>query len=72
MHHGKDNRLTTTFLLTCLAKALDIVEKDWRTSNGEAAGGPGALIISGKHDQDKFFSNGTHRLIFVFGKRLGL
>jgi len=58
MHNGKDNRLTVTFLVTCLAKALDIVEKDWRTANGKADGGPGALIISGKQDQEKFFSNG--------------
>ena len=59
MQNGKDNRLTSTFLITCLAKALDIVEKDWRSAHGEASGGPGALIISGKQTQDKFFSNGT-------------
>jgi len=58
MHHGKDNRLTTKFLITCLAKALDIVEKDWRAAHGEASGGPGALIISGKQTKEKFFSNG--------------
>lgn len=59
MHHGTDNRLTGKFLVHCLEKALDIVEKDWRTANGNAPGGPGALIISGKQDQEKFFSNGT-------------
>lgn len=59
MHNGKDNRLTVEFLATVLAKALDIVEKDWRTANGEASGGSGALIISGKQDQEKFFSNGS-------------
>lgn len=59
MHNGKDNRLTSEFLVTVLAKALDIVEKDWRTANGEASGGSGALIISGKQDQEKFFSNGS-------------
>ncbi|KAF8313082.1 ClpP/crotonase [Clavulina sp. PMI_390] len=58
MHNGKDNRLTVTFLRECLSVALDIVEKDWRTQNGASPGGPGALIISGKQDQDKFFSNG--------------
>lgn len=54
MHNGKDNRLTTDFLNTCLAISLDIVEIDWRSKTGEA----GALIISGKHDQERFFSNG--------------
>lgn len=58
MHNEKDNRLTSTFLLTCLAKALDTVEKDWRATHGDALGGPGALIISGKQTQEKFFSNG--------------
>jgi len=58
MHNGKDNRLTATFLITCLAKALDVVEKDWRAAHGDANGGPGALIISGKQSQEKFFSNG--------------
>lgn len=62
MHNGKDNRLTSTFLTTCLFKALDMVEKDWRTANGEASGGPGALVISGKQDQEKFFSNGALRV----------
>ena len=60
MHHGKDNRLTSFFLLNVLRKALDAVEKDWRgyaDAAGES-GAPGALIISGKHDQQKFFSNG--------------
>lgn len=54
MHNGKDNRLTSTFLSTVLAVALDLVEKDWR----QTAGVPGVLIISGKQDQEKFFSNG--------------
>lgn len=54
MHNGHDNRLTTHFLWTCLLKALDLVEKDWRSTPGA----PGALIISGKRDQQKFFSNG--------------
>jgi hypothetical protein len=58
MHNEKDNRLTSTFLVTCLAKALDIVEKDWRAAHGDASGGPGTLIISGKQTQEKFFSNG--------------
>ena len=44
--------------------ALDAVERDWR-ENWRAAkkakdqnGGNGALIIVGRRDQDKFFSNG--------------
>lgn len=63
MHNGKDNRLSVAFLSTALAVALDIVEKAWRTANGNAPGGPGALIISGKHDQEKFFSNGPSGLL---------
>lgn len=59
MHNGADNRLSSAFLTHCLAKALDIVESDWRAGNGDEPGGSGALIISGKHDQEKFFSNGA-------------
>lgn len=59
MHNGPDNRLSSEFLTHCFAKALDIVESDWRAGNGDRPGGPGALIISGKRDQNKFFSNGA-------------
>lgn len=50
--------------------ALDIVEKEWRASHtaasksGDKKGAHGALIISGKVDQDKFFSNGKLFLPF--------
>lgn len=70
MHNGKDNRLSSAFLTHCLAKALNIVESDWRAGNGDQPGGPGALIISGKRDQEKFFSNGapfTRRLCHIPG-----
>lgn len=52
MHNGQDNRLTADFIWTCLLKALDIVEKDWRNGKETA----GALVIVGRHP--KFFSNG--------------
>ena len=44
--------------------ALDIVERGWRERQRAAVKskvleeGKGALIIVGKRDQDKFFSNG--------------
>lgn len=64
MHNGKDNRLTSFFLMNVLRKALDTIEKDWRgyaEADGQM-GAPGALIISGKQDQQKFFSNGMFGL----------
>lgn len=57
MHNGVDNRLTAEYIRTCLQVALDIVERDWRS----AEGAPGALVISGGKDQEKFFSNGAFR-----------
>jgi len=57
MHHGVDNRLNHEFIDKVLLKALDLVEKDWRSSTTEV-GAPGALIIVGKKSQQKFFSNG--------------
>lgn len=54
MRNGQDNRLTVSFLRECLMKGLDIVEKDWRTTPNA----PGALVISGRKNQQKFFSNG--------------
>lgn len=54
MHNGQDNRLVAQFLRECLLKGLEIVEKDWRTTPNT----PGALVISGRKDQRKFFSNG--------------
>lgn len=54
MRNGQDNRLAGHFITDCLLKALDLVEKDWRATPGT----PGALIITGRKDQQKFFSNG--------------
>ena len=48
--------------------ALDIVEREWRAQlrtalqNNDKEGGKGSLIIVGKRDQDKFFSNGKFHL----------
>lgn len=66
MHNGEDNRLTHTMILEALMPALDHVEREWRlewrsAQKGKDSGkvdGSGALIIIGKMDQDKFFSNG--------------
>jgi hypothetical protein len=54
MRNGQDNRLVAHFLRESLLKGLEIVEKDWRTTPNT----PGALVISGRKDQQKFFSNG--------------
>jgi len=54
MRNGQDNRLTVQFIRECLMKGLDIVEKDWRNTPNT----PGALVISGRQDQQQFFSNG--------------
>ncbi|KIK96592.1 hypothetical protein PAXRUDRAFT_825779 [Paxillus rubicundulus Ve08.2h10] len=68
LHNGEDSRLTERLIVDALQPALDIAEKHWnenrRTTPG--TGGEGALIIVGKRDQDKFFSNG-----FVYEKIKG-
>lgn len=62
--NGADNRLTGVVCTKVIAPALDIVEKEWRTARNKAlkeddkAGAGGALIIVGRLDQDRFFSNG--------------
>ena len=58
LHNGVDSRLNREFIEDAVMKALDLVEKDWRSSTTED-GAPGALIIVGKKTQQKFFSNGT-------------
>ena len=69
MQNGEDNRLTHALVNKALKPALDIVEKEWRetfraaqkkgsASKDATKDGRGALIIVGKMDQDKFFSNG--------------
>ena len=51
--------------------ALDIVEREWRERQRAALKskmleeGKGALIIVGKRDQDKFFSNGLLILVYT-------
>ena len=60
--------MTSTLVDKGLKPALDAVEKDWREQwrnakkNKDKNGGKGALIIVGKKDQDKFFSNGERVL----------
>ncbi|KAF8529807.1 ClpP/crotonase-like domain-containing protein [Gautieria morchelliformis] len=64
LRHGEDNRLTEHFIQSALLPALDHVELVWRNSFRDAkarkdtAGGRGALVITGKRSQEKFFSNG--------------
>ncbi|KAG6909946.1 putative secondary metabolism biosynthetic enzyme [Tephrocybe rancida] len=64
LHNGVDNRLTDVLIDRGLKPALDAVERDWRAQwrtaqdTKDKIGGKGALIIVGKRDQDKFFSNG--------------
>lgn len=61
MHNGQDNRLTPELVNNGLKPALDAVEKHWREIwrvAREQEEGRGAVIIVGRQDQDKFFSNG--------------
>ena len=64
LHSSHDNRLTSDLIHKGIMPALDIVEREWRERQRAALksktleGGKGALIIVGKRDQDKFFSNG--------------
>jgi hypothetical protein len=64
LHNGEDSRLTKTLIDDAFKPALDAVEKHWRALWREAKttkhsnGGGGALIIVGKRNQNKFFSNG--------------
>lgn len=65
LHHGLDNRLTQQLINKGVMPALDVVEREWReqqraaVQNKKLQDGAGALIIVGKRDQDKFFSNGN-------------
>ncbi|KAH8118221.1 ClpP/crotonase [Phellopilus nigrolimitatus] len=68
MHNGEDNRLTRYLIDNALKPALDIVEREWKASQltchsssgatNASSDGRGALIITGKRSQNKFFSNG--------------
>ncbi|KIJ52605.1 hypothetical protein M422DRAFT_776219 [Sphaerobolus stellatus SS14] len=64
LHNGEDNRLIEHFIQNAIMPALDLVENAWDTARDAAKatkdkeGGKGALVIIGKRNQDKFFSNG--------------
>ncbi|KAJ7242774.1 ClpP/crotonase-like domain-containing protein [Mycena haematopus] len=64
LHNGQDNRLIPNLVDHALKPALDAVELHWRKqwreaqNSKEKTGGNGAVIIVGRKDQDKFFSNG--------------
>ncbi|KAF9064177.1 ClpP/crotonase-like domain-containing protein [Rhodocollybia butyracea] len=66
LHNGQDSRLTHELVNQGLKPALNTVEKEWRESwrlrhrdqKANKGEGKGALIIVGRRDQDKFFSNG--------------
>ncbi|KAJ7593457.1 ClpP/crotonase-like domain-containing protein [Mycena floridula] len=64
LHNGQDARLTATLVEKGLMPAFDEVERQWRegyrvaTGIEDKSGASGALIIVGRRDQDKFFSNG--------------
>jgi len=72
LHNGVHNVLALTFVNDAIRPALDVVEEEWRQSlkaakaKGEPAApdeGNGAVIIIGKRDQNKFFSNGEINLL---------
>lgn len=57
--------MTETLIEKAIKPALDAVEKHWRGERSagqkdvnDKESGKGALIIVGRRDQDKFFSNG--------------
>jgi hypothetical protein len=64
LHNGQDNRLTQEVINKGLMPAFDMVEREWRSQlrtaqqSNNKEGGKGSLIIVGRKDQDKFFSNG--------------
>jgi len=61
---GDDNRLTEHFIQRAILPALAHVELAWRNTLRDAKakkdteGGKGALVVTGKRNQEKFFSNG--------------
>lgn len=70
LHNGEDSRLSVNLLRDGLSPALDIVEKEWRNSltqvlnSKDKSPAKAALIIVGKQNQDKFFSNGESEPAF--------
>ena len=76
LHNGVHNVLALTFVNDAIRPALDVVEEEWRKSakavkaKGKSAApdeGKGALIVIGKRDQNKFFSNGKVNLSTLSG-----
>lgn len=73
LHNGQDSRLTHELINQGLKPALNTVEKDWRESwrihmrdqKVNTDEGKGALIIVGRRDQDKFFSNGVSSYVLL-------
>ena len=79
LHNGVDNVLNLRFINGAIRPALDIVEEEWRKSvkaakaKGKSAAldeGNGAVILIGKRNQNKFFSNGKGKLINALGAQL--
>jgi len=68
---GEDNRLTEHFIEKAILPGLNEVETSWEKArelaqaNKDKEGGKGALVIVGKRDQDKFFSNGPCQVFLV-------
>ncbi|KAJ7678537.1 ClpP/crotonase-like domain-containing protein [Mycena rosella] len=64
LHNGLDNRLTPDFVDLAIKPAFDAVEAHWRDqwravqNAKDKSAGNGAVILVGRRDQDKFFSNG--------------
>jgi len=64
LHNGVDNRLVKTLINDALRPALQTVEREWRKERAEGKArkdkdaGVAALVIVGRLDQEKFFSNG--------------
>jgi len=64
LHNGVDNRLVETLINDALKPALQTVECEWRKERAEGKArkdkdaGAAALVIVGRLDQEKFFSNG--------------
>ncbi|KAI0279273.1 ClpP/crotonase [Russula aff. rugulosa BPL654] len=64
LHNGVDNRFVKSLINDAFKPALQIVEREWRKERAEGRAkqdknaGTAALVIVGRLDQEKFFSNG--------------
>lgn len=76
LHNGVHNVLALAFVNGAIRPALDVVEGEWKKSleaakvkgkSAELDEGKGALIIVGRRDQNKFFSNGKVDLLAPLG-----